>query len=84
METRVDFDGKGVREQTMLMGDGRAPGWEYCHVGPADSFQGLVGELKAKATEGWELSGIRNQSSRVYATVKRPVATVAVGEHRAL
>ena len=84
METRVDFDGKGVREQTMLMGDGHAPGWEYCYVGPADSFQGLVGELKAKATEGWELSGIRNQSSQVYATVKRPVATVAVGGHRTL
>ena len=82
METRGDFDGKGDREQTM-MGDGYAPGWEYCRVGPADSFQSLVGELKAKASEGWELSGVRNDSSLVYATVKRAVATAPVGEPRA-
>lgn len=67
-----------------MMGDRHAPGWEYCHVGPADSFQGLVGELKAKASEGWELTGIRNESSQVYATIKRPVATAAVGDSRAI
>jgi hypothetical protein len=66
-----------------MTGQGLARGWEYCYVGPADSFQGLVGELKAKANEGWELSGVRNESSKVYATVKRPVAALAVREHRA-
>ena len=64
-------------------GQAHALDWEYCHVGPADSFQGLVGELKAKASEGWELSGVCNESSRVYATVKRPVAAAPVGEQRA-
>ena len=55
-----------------MTGQTLARNWEYCHVGPADSFQGLVGELKTKADEGWELTGVRNESSRVYATVKRP------------
>lgn len=61
-----------------MMGEVRWPGWEYCYVGPADSFQGLVGELKAKTREGWELSGVRNESSKIYATVKRPVSAGAV------
>ena len=83
MVARVEFDGKGVGDQTMI-GERHAPAWEYCCVGPADSFQGLVGELKAKASEGWELSDVRNESSRVYATVKRPVAFAAVGQQRVL
>jgi hypothetical protein len=66
-----------VGEGTML-GEICSPGWEYCYVGPADSFQGLVGELKAKTSEGWELSGVRNESSKIYATVKRPVSARAV------
>lgn len=60
-----------------------APGWEYCSLGPADSFQGLVGELKTKTQQGWELSGVRSDASHVYATVKRPVAAMAVQEPRA-
>ena len=56
--------------------------WEYCHVGPADSFQGLVGELKAKTRQGWEVAGIRSDASKVYATVKRPVQGMAVEEQR--
>jgi hypothetical protein len=70
-----------VKDATML-GDGHARGWEYCCLGPADSFQGLLGELKAKADQGWELSGVRNESFKVYATVKRPVAAPAAGEGR--
>ena len=60
-----------------------APGWEYCYLGPADSFQGLVGELKAKTQQGWELSGVRSDAAQVYATVKRPVAATTVQQTRA-
>ena len=60
-----------------------APGWEYCRLGPADSFQGLVGELKTKTQQGWELSGVRSDAFQVYATVKRPLAIAAVGQPRA-
>ena len=60
-----------------------APGWEYCYLGPADSFQGLVGQLKAKASEGWELTRVRNEASKVYATVKRPLQAVALCTQRA-
>ena len=66
-----------------MSGEGRTPNWEYCHVGPADSFQGLVGQLKAKTREGWELSGVRNEFSKVYATVKRPVRAMAVLHEKA-
>jgi hypothetical protein len=57
--------------------------WEYCYLGPADSFVGLLGDLKVKASEGWELAGVTNESSKVYATVKRPVAVGAGQEQRA-
>jgi hypothetical protein len=60
-----------------------APEWEYCYLGPADSFQGLVGELKAKTQQGWELSGVRNDATQVYATVKRPVAAPALQHPKA-
>jgi len=66
-----------------MSGTRRAPDWEYCHVGPADSFQGLLGQLKVKTREGWELIGVRNESSKVYATVKRPVHAIAVQGQRA-
>ncbi len=57
-----------------MIGQQPAPAWEYCSLGPADSFHGLLGELKARTSQGWELSGVRNESSQVYATVKRPLA----------
>jgi hypothetical protein len=59
------------------------PGWEYCYLGPADSFQGLVGQLKAKTQQGWELSGVRSDASQVYATVKRPLDALALCSERA-
>ena len=61
----------------------RATGWEYSCLGPADSFQGLVCELKAKTKQGWELAGIMNESCKVYATVKRRVHAAAVRGRRA-
>jgi hypothetical protein len=56
--------------------------WEYCHLGPADSFLGLLGDLKAKTSQGWELAGVRNDSAKVYATVKRPVREMALAEQK--
>jgi hypothetical protein len=67
----------------MMTTETHAPEWEYCNLGPADSFQGLVGELKAKTQQGWELSGVRNDAAHVYATVKRPVAATAAQPPRA-
>ncbi len=55
--------------------------WEYCHLGPADSFVGLLGDLKVKTSEGWELAGVTNEASKVYATVKRPLGA-PVGTQR--
>ncbi len=57
--------------------------WEYSCLGPADSFLGLVGQLKVKTTQGWELSGVRNDSSKVYAIVKRPVTSSTAAEQKA-
>jgi hypothetical protein len=61
----------------------RATTWEYSFVGPADSFQGLVEELKAKEKEGWEVTGVRSDSSNVYAIVKRPVVAPARPDQKA-
>jgi hypothetical protein len=62
---------------------GRATTWEYLFVGPADSFQGLVEELKIKEKDGWEVAGVRSDSSKVYAVVKRPVVGPARPDQKA-
>ena len=47
--------------------------WEYCHLGPADSFQALVATLKLKGSQGWELAGVTNDGGKVYANLRRRV-----------
>ena len=66
-----------------MTGQAHPPDWEYSCVGPADSFQGLVGELKVKAEQGWEVTGIRSDSAKVYATVKRPLPAMALQGQKA-
>jgi hypothetical protein len=66
-----------------MTNQGRATTWEYAFVGPADSFQGLVEELKTKEKEGWEVAGVRSDSSHVYAIVKRPVVAPAPQDRKA-
>lgn len=56
-----------------MISEALAKNWEYCHLGPAESFQGLLGELKSKTTQGWQLAGVTNDARKVYATVKRPM-----------
>ncbi|MHC4403555.1 MAG: hypothetical protein ACYTG0_28195 [Planctomycetota bacterium] len=54
-----------------MSGERDVAGWEYSRLGPANSLRALAAELEAKEKEGWELTGVRSDSSQVYAVLRR-------------